>query len=84
MAAVTLLGLLAAFCTTLAFLPQAVKTLKTRHTRDLSLPMYALFVGGVSLWVAYGLILGDAPLIIGNTVTLVFAGIVLVLKIRHG
>jgi len=84
MAAVTFLGLLAAFCTTLAFLPQALKTLRTRQTRDLSLPMYALFVVGVTLWVVYGLLLGDWPLILGNAVTLVFAGTVLVLKIRHG
>lgn len=80
----TLIGLAAGTCTTLAFLPQALKAWRTRSTRDLSLSMFLVFVAGVSLWLAYGLILGDLPLIAANGVTLLLAGSILVLKLRHG
>lgn len=80
----TLIGLAAGTCTTLAFLPQAVKAWRTRSTRDLSLSMFLVFVAGVSLWLAYGLIRGDLPLVAANAVTLLLAGSILVLKLRHG
>ncbi|MEN6542627.1 SemiSWEET transporter [Parvibaculum sp.] len=63
----------AAFLTTVAFLPQAVKTIKTRDTAGLSVLMYLSFVIGVACWLVYGLMLGDMALILGNGVTLVLA-----------
>jgi MtN3 and saliva related transmembrane protein len=79
-----LVGLAAAFLTTLAFLPQVLHTIRTRSTHDISLRMYSLFTLGVFLWLIYGLILRDVPIIGANAVTLLLSGTVLVLKLRHG
>lgn len=79
-----LVGLAAAFLTTLAFLPQVLHTIRTRSTHDISLRMYSLFTLGVFLWLIYGLILRDIPIIGANAVTLLLSGTVLVLKLRHG
>ena len=78
-----LVGDLAALLTTLCWLPQALKILRTRETRDLSLIAYLAFAGGVALWLVYGVLLGTWPIIIANGVTLALAGVVLVLKVRH-
>jgi MtN3 and saliva related transmembrane protein len=80
----TAIGLLAALLTTAAFLPQVLHTLATRDTRGISLRMYVIFVAGVLLWLIYGLLTGDLPLILANGVTLLLAGAILVLKLRHG
>lgn len=79
-----LIGLVAACCTTLAYAPQAIKTWRTRQTRDISLGMFVLMVAGVALWLVYGLLIGDLPLILANLVTLSLSGTILVLKLRHG
>ena len=81
---VTLIGLGAAFCTTIAFLPQAIKTWRTRSTEDISLGMFLTFSIGTLLWLIYGLLLHDIPLIAANGITLVLALTILGLKIRHG
>ena len=82
MSGVTLIGFLAAFCTTLAYVPQVVKTWRTRSTDDLSLHMYLLMVTGLALWLVYGLAVGDAPLIASNATTLALAGSILLVKLR--
>lgn len=82
--AVMLLGLVAACRTTLAFVPQVIKTLRTRSTGDLSLGMFSVMVTGIVLWLLYALISSDLPLAVANGVTLVLAGTILVLKLRHG
>ena len=76
------LGYAAAFCTTLSFLPQAILTLRTKDTESLSLSMYSLFTFGVSLWLVYGVYKKDYAIIIGNTVTLLLASIILSFKIK--
>ena len=81
---VTVLGLVAAACTTIAFLPQAIKSIRTKHTKDISLPMYSIMTFGLVMWLVYGLIIGNLPLIFANAISGFFAGIILVLKIRHG
>ena len=81
---VMLLGLIAATCTTLAFLPQVIKTWQTRSTKDISLGMFLVLVVGILLWLAYGLIIVDVPLITANVVTLFLAGIILFFKLRCG
>lgn len=78
------IGGIAATLTTCSFIPQVWRVLKTHHTKDISLGMYALFTGGVALWMVYGILLGAWPIIIANCITLVLAGMVLVLKIRFG
>ncbi len=78
------IGFLAAACTTFSFLPQAVKTIRTKATKGISLTMYVLFTIGVSFWLVYGILQHDLPIIVANTVTLAFAGIVLVMKLKYG
>jgi len=84
MTAVTVLGLIAACLTTTSLVPQVVKTVKTRHTGDLSLGMYALYATGIALWLVYGLLQGDLPLIASNSVTFALSAWILVMKIRFG
>ena len=81
---ITTLGLLAAFCTTIAYLPQVLHTWRTRSTKDLSLPMFLVMTAGVFLWLVYGLILNDIPLIAANGTTFVLSGTILYFKLRHG
>jgi MtN3 and saliva related transmembrane protein len=76
-------GSIAAALTTIAFVPQVVKTLRTRQTRDISTAMWSLFCAGVGLWLVYGLLLGAWPIILANAATLVLAGTVLVVKLRN-
>jgi MtN3 and saliva related transmembrane protein len=79
---IQLLGLLAGSCTTAAFIPQVVKTWKSRSAKDLSLGMFSIFCAGVVLWLVYGLLIMDIPVIIANLVTLVLASFLLFLKLR--
>jgi len=80
----TALGLLAGTLTTIAFVPQVLKTWRTRSTHDISLGMFTIFVTGVSIWIVYGLIIADIPVILTNVATLALAGIILIFKIRNG
>jgi MtN3 and saliva related transmembrane protein len=80
---VTVIGLIAAACTTFSYVPQAVKTIKTKNTKSLSLIMYVIMTVGIVLWLSYGILLRDLPIIIANIVTLLFAGIILILKIKY-
>ncbi|XJZ26717.1 SemiSWEET transporter [Bacillota bacterium Lsc_1132] len=77
------LGYIAATFTTLSFLPQAIKTIKERNTEGISLIMYIMFISGVFLWVVYGFFLQDIAIIVGNLVTLLFAVIILSVKIKN-
>lgn len=80
---ITGVGLAAAFCTTFSFLPQAIKTIRTKDTASISLSMYALFTFGTLLWFIYGLWSSNLPVYVANGVTLVFAMIILGYKIRY-
>jgi MtN3 and saliva related transmembrane protein len=73
----SIIGNIAALLTTISFLPQAIKTIKTKDTGSLSFPMYLLFVTGVSLWLIYGMLNKQMPIILGNLITLILAGIIL-------
>lgn len=81
---VTLLGLIAATFTTIAFVPQVIKTLKSRQTKDISLGMYVILTVGLCLWCIYGALLMNLPIILADVIALVFSVMVLVLKVRHG
>ncbi|MDO8892728.1 MAG: SemiSWEET transporter [Sulfurimicrobium sp.] len=76
-----LVGYPAAILTTVAFVPQAWKSWRTRDLSGISLPMYALFTLGVAFWLAYGLLITSTPIIIGNGITLALASVVLWLKL---
>ena len=77
------LGYIAAFCTTVAFVPQAWQVFRTRQTQDLSLGMFGLFTTGVALWLWYGLRIGSTPIVIANVLTLMLAGYILVMKLTE-
>jgi MtN3 and saliva related transmembrane protein len=70
--------------TALGFVPQVVKTWRTRSTHDISLGMFAILVAGIVAWLAYGVLIADAPLVLANAVTLLLAGTILYFKIRNG
>jgi MtN3 and saliva related transmembrane protein len=84
MKTVTILGFIAAFLTTAAFLPQVIHTIRTRSTHDISLRMYLMYTSGLFLWTAYGWLIHDMPLLISNGITFVLAATILSLKLRHG
>jgi MtN3 and saliva related transmembrane protein len=75
-------GYVAATLTTLAFVPQAVKTLRTRDTRSISLQMYIVFTTGIAFWLVYGIVLNSWPMIIANIITFLLAAGILVMKLR--
>jgi MtN3 and saliva related transmembrane protein len=83
-ALVELIGGLAAILTTLCWVPQALKIVRERETRAISLPGTMLCVLGVLLWLVYGFAIADAPLIGSSAVTLAITAMILALKIRHG
>lgn len=78
------IGLAAGSLTTVAFLPQVVKVLRTRSTRDISLLMYTALCAGIVMWILYGLLISSLAVILANCVTLLLAGAVLVMKLRCG
>ncbi|QOR75184.1 MAG: SemiSWEET transporter [Thermoflavifilum sp.] len=80
---VIIIGLIAACCTTISFIPQAIQTIRSRNTRDISLGMYVLFTTGTLLWLIYGIFSHSLPVALANAVTLVFAGIILIYKIKY-
>jgi len=80
----TIIGLLAGTFTTLAFLPQVIKTLKLKETKDLSLWMYIILCTGVFLWLVYGLLIKDLPIIAANSISLILAVIILSSKLKYG
>ena len=76
-----LIGLFAGSLTTISFLPQVIKTWKSRSAKGLSLGMFLLFSLGVLLWLIYGLIIKDIPVIVANLVTLILASTILIFKL---
>jgi MtN3 and saliva related transmembrane protein len=77
------IGFVAAFCTTVAFVPQLVRVLKLRSARDISLGTFLLFSIGVFLWLLYGIYTGSRPVIASNAATLGLSLSILILKIRY-
>ncbi len=80
----TVLGLLAGTCTTFAYLPQVIKTWRTRSTNDVSRGMFMLMVTGIVLWLAYGILQNDLPIIAANLASLVLTATILIFKLRFG
>ncbi len=75
-------GLAAGVCTTLAFVPQVVKTWRTREAEDISMGWLTIFSGGTFLWLIYGLWLREAPIVGANGVTLLLVLVILYVKLR--
>lgn len=83
-ASIDALGLVAGALTTIAFVPQLVRTWRTRSARDISLGMFVFFTVGVALWLVYGVLTGARPVIVANAVTLTLALAILAMKLRFG
>lgn len=83
MSAVEAVGYIAASLTTIAFVPQAIKVLKDRDTRSLSLGMYLIFTCGVLLWAVYGAFRRDWAIVTANVVTSLLSIAILATKIRY-
>ena len=81
---IEVLGYLAATFTTVAFIPQAWLTWKTRSAHGISLGMYSVFISGVIMWMLYGLMIAAWPVVIANVITLMLASFILAMKIRFG
>ncbi|MGB8517497.1 MAG: SemiSWEET transporter [Gallionella sp.] len=77
-------GTLAAAFTTVSFVPQVWQVWRSKHTKDISLGMYVFFTVGVALWLVYGIQLMSWPIIIANGITLLLAGMVLMMKLKFG
>jgi MtN3 and saliva related transmembrane protein len=77
-------GAIAAFLTTVSFIPQAWQSFRTRDVSGVSLGMYSVFTLGVAMWLAYGLILRAWPIVIANAITLVLAMAILAMKVFFG
>ena len=78
------IGLAAGFLTTLSFVPQIAKILKTRSADDVSRRMFVAVAVGLSLWLVYGILLGQWPMILWNSISLALALAILVLKMKFG
>ena len=77
------IGYIAATLTTMSFVPQAWHTFSTKDVSGISLGMYSVFTVGIALWLAYGWMLSSWPIVIANTITLVLASLILVMKLRY-
>ena len=84
MALADYIGYAAAFCTTAAYVPQVVRVWRTRSTGDISLKMFLVLVTGLALWLTFGVLKGEIPIMLVNGITLMLAGTILLLKLKHG
>ena len=79
-----LLGYAAGTLTTISLVPQVWRTFRTKDVSGISLRMYFIFTAGVAIWLAYGIVLQERPMILANSVSLVLACLVLLMKLRYG
>lgn len=80
---ITILGLVAATLTTSSFLPQVIKTIRTKHTKDISLVMYLVITLGAFLWLLYGILIKDLPISLANGIVLILTITILFLKFKY-
>jgi MtN3 and saliva related transmembrane protein len=78
------LGVVAGVLTTVAFVPQVLRTHRSRSARDFSAPMLLLFTTGVAMWLAYGLLIGSQGIILANAATFMLTAYILAMKLRFG
>jgi MtN3 and saliva related transmembrane protein len=83
MNSITIVGSIAAILTTFSFVPQAIRIVRTKHTKDISLMMYIVFNTGILLWLIYGILLAELPIILANAVTICLTLTILIFKIKY-
>lgn len=76
-------GMIAGILTTIAFVPQAIKIYRTKHTKDISLGMFIIFSVGVAMWAFYGIMLREYPIIIANITVLFLTIYILIMKLKY-
>jgi len=81
---ITWVGLMAAACTTISFIPQAFRLWQTKSGKDISFGMFFIFSTGVVCWLIYGIAIKDLPIILANTLTLVLCLSIIVMKFHYG
>ncbi|MFZ1387230.1 MAG: SemiSWEET transporter [Thiolinea sp.] len=81
MTSLDLLGLVASVFTTSSFIPQVWRTWQTRDVSGISLPTYLIITIGLALWLVYGILRGDMPLIVANAVMVILTGTITVMKV---
>lgn len=77
------IGILAGICTTVAVVPQIVKAWKTKQVKDVSIGMFSVLILGIALWVVYGILQSDWPILVTNAISLGLNGIMMYLMIRY-
>ncbi len=80
----TFIGLVAAVLTTTSLVPQLIKSWKLKETRDISMLMFLVLGAGVFLWMVYGLLLHNLPLIAANGVSFLLILVILFFKVKYG
>jgi MtN3 and saliva related transmembrane protein len=80
---ITLVGSIAAFCTTAAFVPQVIRVVRLRSAKDISLTTFSVFSFGLAFWTAYGFLINSVPVILANIVTLALALTIVGLKLNY-
>ena len=80
---ITLLGMVAGFLTTIAFLPQVLRIWKLKEAKDISFATFLIFLIGIIIWLIYGILKSDLPIIIFNSITTILAGIILFFKLKY-
>ncbi|HJZ19157.1 MAG TPA: SemiSWEET transporter [Candidatus Nanoarchaeia archaeon] len=78
-----IVGFFAGALTTVSYIPQAIKVWKSKSTKDLSLITFLLLILGLSLWLTYGILLKDLPLIIANAVAISLIFVILLHKLKY-
>ncbi len=76
------IGYMAGFCTTASFVPQVIRAVRTRHTDDLAWGWLIIFECGLALWLTYGVVLHDWPMIFANSITITLCSSLMVMKVR--
>ncbi|MEE1657940.1 SemiSWEET transporter [Microvirga sp. CF3062] len=84
MSGIEILGFAAAILTTVCWLPQAFRTIRTKDTRSISLFAQGILTLGIVLWLIYGILVDSAPIIFSNAINFVLVGLILALKVRYG
>lgn len=79
-----IIGIIAGAITTSALIPQVLKIYKTKSAKDISLTMFIFMAVGISLWLLYGFLIKEFPVILANTVSLFLIGLIIIMKIRYG
>jgi len=80
----TMVSAAAAVLTTVAFVPQAIHIIRFKETRAISLQMYVVFASGVALWLVFGVMIWNWPIIAANAITLALALAIIRMKLRYG